>query len=145
MKPLFRFACMAAALPAIAAAQDPQATMSRVEVRQHYLPLTSACPGELKDLQENLYPAWRAIDSAAEVLVDFKLENGKVRDVKVSGGHGDYYRFPVRSAVHAMKCINPGQGTYAVRFSIKFVYPEDQGSTPTAMRISDEAPAMASL
>ena len=145
MTTLAKFICImfagAAALPAVAAAQDPQAPMARVEVR-HYLPLTGACPGAVPALAEDLYPAWRAIDSAAVVLVDFKLQDGQVRDVKVAGGHGDYV-LPIRHAVKAMKCSQPGSGTYAVRFRINFVYPEDQGGQISALQISDATPALA--
>ncbi len=147
MNTLTKFVCImfagAAALPALAAAQDPQAAISRVEVR-HYLPLTTACPGVVAQLVENLYPAWRAIDSAAVVLVDFKLEGGKASEVTMSGGHGDYVQ-PIRHAVKAMACSHPDEGTYAVRFRINFVYPEDQGKTVSAMQISDATPALAAL
>ncbi|MES2017852.1 MAG: hypothetical protein V4484_15285 [Pseudomonadota bacterium] len=143
MNYLNKLICMAgaAALPCMAAAHDAQAATARVDVR-HYLPLTSACPGVLAQLPEQLYPAWRALDSTADVVVDFKLEGGKISDVKMTGGHGDY-KMPVRRAVKAMGCTGPGQGAYAVRFRIKFVYPEDQGLAQTVMQISDETPALA--
>ena len=131
----------AAALPSTASARNQQDGVARVEVR-HYVPLTTACPGVLKDLPDNLYQAWRAIDSAAEVVVDFKLEHGKVSDVTMSGGHGDYVG-PVRRAVKAMKCSRPDEGAYAVRFRIKFQYPEDQGAGLAAMQITDEMPGLA--
>ena len=131
----------AAALPSMAAARNRQDAVARVEVR-HYVPLTTACPGVLKDLPDNLYPAWRAIDSAAEVVVDFKLVDGKVSDVTMSGGHGDYIG-PVRHAVKAMKCSHPGEGAYAVRFRIRFQYPEDQGAALASMQIADEMPVVA--
>jgi hypothetical protein len=140
-----KFICImlaaAAVLPSMAAARSQQDPMARVEVR-HYVPLTTACPGVLKDLPENLYPAWRAIDSAAEVVVDFKLEDGKAVGVTMSGGHGDYVG-PVRHAVKAMKCSQAGEGAYAVRFRIKFQYPEDKVEGLAAVQITDEMPVLA--
>jgi hypothetical protein len=145
MKRLSTFICMlfagAAALPSMAWARDQAVPIARVEVR-HYVPLTMACPEVGKQLAQDLYPAWRAIDSAADVLVDFKLEGTKVSDVKLSGGHGDYIG-PVRHAVKAMKCRQPGAGAYAVRFRIKFQYPEDQPSALAAIQFADEAPELA--
>ena len=132
----------AVALPSIAAAAHKQpGPLAQVEVR-HYVPLATACPDVAKKLQEDLYPAWRTIDSAAEVLVDFKLEGNSITDVKLSGGHGDYIG-PVRHAVKAMQCRQPGEGAYAVRFRITFRYPEDQPSALAAVQFTDEMPALA--
>jgi hypothetical protein len=116
----------AAALPAMA--QD----------RLAHVPLMTACPDALKELPDNLYPAWRALDSAAVVLVDFKVDGGRISQVNMSGGHGDYVGL-VRRAVKAIKCGPADGGAYAVRLSIKFQYPEDQGSVATAMQLLDGA------
>jgi hypothetical protein len=131
-----RFVCVmiagAAALPSMA--QDPRAGPARLA----HVPLMTACPDALNELPDNLYPAWRALDSAAVVLVDFKVDGGRISQVNMSGGHGDYVG-PVRRAVKTIKCGPAGGGSYAVRFSIKFQYPEDQGSVATAMQLLDGA------
>lgn len=136
MTTLARLVCIStflagAALPSAAFARD-------------YVPLATACPAALQTLPENLYPAWRELDSAAEVVVDFKLDGDKVSDITMSGGHGNYAGL-VRHAVKAMKCRQPGEPGAAVRFRIAFDYPEDHPGTRTAMRIADEAPPLAAL
>jgi hypothetical protein len=125
----------ALAAPAVAQAGD----MAQVRVHRT-MALDSACPGVRAQLSEDLYPAWRAIDSAADVIVDFKLDGGKVRDVQMSGGHGDYVQ-PVRHAIKAMKCS--GADDAAVRVKITFQYPEDKGSA-LAVQFADVVPALAS-
>lgn len=140
MTKLARLICImfagAVALPSAAAARDQPAV--------HYVALVSACPDALKVLPESLYPAWLVLDSAAEVVVDFKLDGDKVSGVTMSGGHGSYIG-PVRRAVKAMKCRRPGAEAYAVRFRITFRYPEDQVAPMTALQFADEAPRMAVL
>ena len=129
------------ALPAAALAHQP-ASVSAPAGDRPYVALDSACPGVASRLSENLYPAWRAIDSAAQVLVDFKLDGATISDVQVSGGHGDYIG-PVRRAVRAMKCTSVAANGSAVRFRIVFQYPEDARGMPAAVRLSDEAPQLA--
>ncbi|MES2318909.1 MAG: hypothetical protein V4631_15620 [Pseudomonadota bacterium] len=137
MKTLTKFVCMilaaAAVSPSLAAA---------VEVPQ--VALFTACPDVVAALPESLYPAWRAIDSAAVVKVDFKLDGGKVRAVNMSGGHGDYIGH-VRRAVRAMKCRQQGDGIVAVRFSIRFQYPEDLNAPAATLQLIDETPSLAML
>lgn len=123
----------------LAGAALPQAASAR-----DYVPLASACPGALPALPENLYPAWREIDSAAEVVVDFKLDGDRVSDITMSGGHGSYVGL-VRRAVKAMKCSRAGKQGIAVRFRITFEYPEDRRGATTAMQFSDEASPLAAL
>lgn len=140
-----KFICMlfagAVAMPLMASAQEQQANVARIQVG-HHIPLTTACPGAISVLPEKLYPAWREIDTTADVLVDFKLDGDQVTDVKASGGYGNYYGL-VRSAVKSLRCQRPGEGAYAVRFRIQFRYPEDEGASLTAMTFSDEPPALA--
>jgi hypothetical protein len=136
MTTLARLVCIStflagAVLPASAFARD-------------YVPLATACPGALKTLPENLYPAWRELDSAAEVVVDFKLDGGKVSGITMTGGHGGYAAL-VRHAVKAMTCSQAGAQGSAVRFRITFDYPEDHPGITTAMQIADEVPALAAL
>ncbi len=131
-----RLVCMllaagASALPAIAAAQETNFLAPQVQQRA-YLALERACPDVGATLSENLYPAWRAIDSAAQVVVDFKLDGAAISDVHVSGGHGEYV-VPVRRAVRAMKCSSAGAAGSAVRFRIVFQYPEDKRIMPVSM------------
>jgi len=57
----------------------------------------------------------------------------------MSGGHGPYIN-RVRRAVIALKCRGAGAEPYAVRFRIKFQYPDDQAAGATAMQFFDEAP-----
>jgi hypothetical protein len=78
------------------------------------------------------------------VKVDFKLDGGKIRDVNMSGGHGNYAGH-VRRAVKAMKCRRQGDGIVAVRFSIRFQYPEDQNTPAAAVQLIDETPSLAML
>lgn len=120
----------AAALPSLVTAQS--------EAR-HYVHLVTACPEKLQELPENLYPAWLAINSAAEVLVDFKVDGGKINDVTMSGGHGPYIN-RVRRAIKTLKCHSTGAEPYSVRFRIKFQYPEDQPTGLAAMQFFDEVP-----
>lgn len=122
-----------------AVAAQPSASLARDAGVRDQLPLLTACPDALKALPENLYPAWRALDSAAEVVVDFKLDGDRISDVSMSGGHGSYMA-PVRRAVRAMKCGRPGEKAYAVRFRITFQYPEDPAGATTAMLFADVAP-----
>lgn len=129
------------ALPATALADEP-ASASAPAGHRHYVALERACPDVAGRLSENLYPAWRAIDSAAQVLVDFKLDGATISDVRVSGGHGDYIG-PVRRAVRAMKCTGVAANGSAVRFRIVFQYPEDERGTLAAVRFFDEAPRFA--
>lgn len=121
-----------------AVAALPSAVAAQGEVRQ-YVPLVAACPELLGDLPENLYPAWLAINSAAEVLVDFKVEGSKIKDVTMSGGHGPYIN-RVRRAVKQLKCRCAGAEPYAVRFRIKFQYPGYQPAGVAAMQFVDEPP-----
>lgn len=123
----------AAALPSVAAAQSEA---------QRYVHLVTACPGGLNELPENLYPAWVAINSAAEVLVDFKVEGSKIKDVTMSGGHGPYVN-RVRRAIKTLKCRCAGAEPYSVRLRIKFQYPDDPSAGVTAMQFFDEAPGPA--
>ena len=118
--------------PSIAQAA-PQA-LHEAEVR-HVLPVATACPTIFATLPERLIPAWRALDSAAQVVVDFNLDGSTITDLKVSGGHGGYAGL-VRSAVRAMQCSASASVPVAVRFHIRFVYPEDQ-SEAVAIAFSD--------
>lgn len=129
------------ALPAFALAHEP-GSASWTTLDRQYVALERACPGVAGQLSVNLYPAWRAIDSAAQVMVDFKLDGATISDVQVSGGHGDYVG-PVRRAVRAMKCSSLAANGSAVRFRIVFQYPEDARGMPAAVRFSDEAPQLA--
>lgn len=104
--------------------------------------LAAACPAALATLPERLYPAWRAIDSAAQVVVEFNLDGHVISGVKVSGGHGDYVG-AVRSAVKAMTCRVSSGGLSSVRFRISFSYPEDVGSPTIALNIVDVRPQVA--
>ncbi len=122
-------AAAALALPAAAAPVAPDT-----------MPFAAACPGVNARLARDLYPAWRAIDSAAQILVQFKLDGDVISDVQLSGGHGDYIG-PVRHAVRAMKCSSSQAS--AVRFRIVFQYPEDQGAIPAALAFVDAAPRLA--
>lgn len=134
-------AAAAMALPSVATAHEPGNAVPAIQGR-HYIAFDSACPGVAAQLSDNLYPAWRAIDSAAQVLVDFKLDGGTISDVRIAGGHGDYIG-PVRRAVRVMKCSRAGAAGTAVRFRIAFEYPEDALDKPVATRIIDEAPLVA--
>lgn len=109
-------------------------------VAPHNMTFAAACPGVNARLAQDLYPAWRAIDSAAQVLVQFKLDGDVISDVQLSGGHGDYIG-PVRHAVRAMKCSSTHAS--AVRFRIVFQYPEDQGAMQAALAFVDAAPLLA--
>lgn len=129
------------ALPAFALAHEP-ANASPAARHRQYVALERACPDVSGRLSENLYPAWRAIDSAAQVLVDFKLDGAIISDVQISGGHGDYVG-PVRRAVRAMKCTSVAASGSSVRFRIVFQYPEDARGMLAAVRFSDEAPQLA--
>lgn len=104
--------------------------------------LAAACPEVYLTLSDRLYPAWRAIDSTAQVLVEFTLDGATVKAIKVSGGHGDYAGH-VRSAVRAMKCQTTSGGLAKVRFRINFVYPEDGRSGAMALQIADEPARLA--
>jgi hypothetical protein len=134
-------ACAAIVLPMQANAQGA-ADVPRVNVRPH-LALATACPNAFKELPDHLYRAWREIDSAADVLVEFKLDDRRISDVKTIG-HVDYFGF-VRQAVRSMKCQHAGDGAYAVSFRIRFRYPEDEASGQMAMQFVDERPAVAAL
>ncbi len=136
MNPLARLVCISTFLTA--------ATLPAAVFARDYVPLATACPGALQTLPESLYPAWRELDSAAEVVVDFKLDGGKVSGITMTGGHGNYAAL-VRQAVKAMKCSQAGEQGGAVRIRITFDYPEDHPGTRTAMRIVDQAPALARL
>lgn len=134
MNTLARLVCIstlfaAAALPTAAFARD-------------YVPLATACPNALLTLPENLYPAWRELDTATDVVVQFKLDGDQVSGITMAGGHGNYAAL-VRHAVKAMKCSQAGGQGAAVRFRITFDYPEDHPGTRTAMQIVDAAPALA--
>jgi hypothetical protein len=134
MNTLARLVCIStflagAAVPSAASARD-------------YVPLATACPGALQTLPENLYPAWRELDAATDVVVEFKVDGDKVSDVTMSGGHGNYAGL-VRHAIKAMKCTQAGAQVSAVRVRIAFDYPEDHAGTRTALQISDAAPALA--
>ncbi|MBC7685242.1 MAG: hypothetical protein H7176_08435 [Bdellovibrionales bacterium] len=117
-----------------AQALDPGSPASR---EHNNAVLAAACPEVYSTLPDRLYPAWRAIDSAAQVLVEFTLDGATVKAIKVSGGHGDYAGH-VRSAVRAMKCRTTSAGLANVRFRINFVYPEDGRSGAMAWQIADE-------
>ncbi|MFL6658287.1 MAG: hypothetical protein ACJ8GW_09460 [Massilia sp.] len=134
-------ACAAIALPMLAQAQEA-APIPSVEVRP-LLALTSACPNAFKELPDNLYRAWREIDTAADVQVQFKLDGSRISEVKTIG-RVDYYGF-VRQAVRSMKCQHAGEGAYAVSFRIKFRYPEDEAGAQMAMQFVDDAPVVAAL
>jgi hypothetical protein len=121
-----------------AAAALPSAVTAQSEAHR-YVHLVTACSDGLKELPENLYPAWLAINSAAEVLVDFKVDGGKIKDVTMSGGHGPYIN-RVRRAVKTLKCRSTGAESYSVRFRIKFQYPDDLPTGAAAMQFFDEAP-----
>lgn len=131
-------AAAGAALPLMASAQEK---LTQVQVRR-YIPLVAACPHAMQELPDTLYQAWREINTPADVVVDFKLDGGKVTDVKMAGGQGDYYGL-VRHAVKTMKCVRPGDGVYAVRFHIKFRYDEESPDATAAVQFEDEAPALA--
>lgn len=109
---------------------------------QNDVALAAACPAALATLPERLYPAWRAIDSAAQVLVEFNLDGNVISGVKVSGGHGDYVG-AVRSAVKAMTCRVSSAGPSSVRFRINFSYPEDVRSPTIALNIVEVRPQVA--
>lgn len=121
-----------------AAAALPSAVTAQSEAPR-YVHLVTACPDGLNELPENLYPAWLAINSAAEVLVDFKVDGGRIKDVTMSGGHGPYVN-RVRRAIIRLKCRYAGTESYAVRFRIKFQYPDDLPTGATALQFFDEAP-----
>ena len=89
-----------AVLPAPVLAQVAPGATPDAGLRQ-WLPVGSACPAIFSTLPERLDPAWRSLDSAAQVVVEFKLDGSAISDVRVSGGDGQYASH-VRSAVRAM-------------------------------------------
>ena len=115
-----------------AGAALPSAVHAEPEAR--FMPVEAACPAVLASLPEQLNPAWLALNAATQVTVDFKLDGKTIRDVRVSGHHGEYARH-VRSAVRAMHCQAGPEGNAVVRFRIEFVYPEDQPGSTRAVRV----------
>jgi hypothetical protein len=142
MTKLARFVCLiaaaGAALPITASAQDK---ITQVQVRS-VIPLVAACPQAMQELPDALYPAWREINTPADVAVEFKLDGARISDVKLSGGQGEYVSM-VRHALRTMKCVRPGEGAYAVRFHIKFRYDEEASAATAAVQFVDDVPALA--
>jgi hypothetical protein len=142
MTKLARLVCMiaaaGAALPMLAHAHDP---ITQVQVRRH-IPLVVACPQAMQELPATLYKSWREIDTPADVQVDLKLDGGKVTDVAMSGGQGEYDNM-VRRAVKSMTCVRPGEGAYSVRFHIKFRYDEESSTATAGLQFVDDAVALA--
>jgi hypothetical protein len=126
LNPRTQLACsglIAMSFAAPAMAQTTGQTITRVEVR-HQVLVTEACPTVLEQLPEALVTAWSNIDAPTEVLVDFKLNGSRVDEVRTKGGLRDYHA-PIRRAVRNLSCGTPDGGNYAVRFLVKFAYPDD--------------------
>jgi hypothetical protein len=117
-------------------AQDG-APVARIEVR-HQLQVTEACPTVLDQLPQELEGAWKNIDSATVILVDFKLVGSRIHDVKTRGGLREYHDH-VRRAVRNLGCSTPDGGNYTVRFLVKFDYPDDSIASRMAILHGDDA------
>jgi hypothetical protein len=130
--PLLAFAELSAAAPI--GPEEPQ----HVDVPlRSALPATSdvrsACSGIEAALQDELAYAWRQVQSAALVHVEFQLVGNRAQEVSANGGPRAYSRY-VRSAVRALDCQAASGGAQTCSFNIRFVDPDERAAPgPVAM------------
>lgn len=122
-------ASMAFAIPALAQ-QAPEA-MPAVIV-SHEMPLATACPNGISDLQERLSKAAWQIDTPAEVMVKFTLKGDQLSDLQTRASYWEF-RDPVRQAVRRLHCRTPDQAAYTVQFRVVFRYDDDDKGTTASI------------
>lgn len=124
-------ACTALAFPALAQ-QAPEAIPAVIV--SHEMPLTSACPNGVNDLQERLSKAAWQIDTPAEVMVKFTLKGDQLSDLQTKASYWAF-RDPVRMAVRRLHCRTPDQQAYTVQFRVVFKYDDEDDNKGTTASI----------
>lgn len=104
--------------------------LQRVEVSGRKLPqvtrldVRAACPGVDKALQESLESAWHRVDTPDTVRVQFSLKGNEITSVRTKGSV-DFYRTPVKRAVHMLDCsAGSDDKEQLFSFSIRFNAPD---------------------
>lgn len=134
-------ACMAFAFPAVAQ-QAPQ-PIPAVTV-SHQLPVTTACPNVMTDLPERLSKAMWRIDTPADVIVKFTLNDDKISELYTKASYSEF-RDPVRTAVRRLHCHTPDGQAYTVQFRIVFRYDDEDDNKGTTASIEPvDVPVLAS-
>jgi len=89
------------------------------------MPLRDACPTvDLRDIADDLAPAWDDAIKPSAVEVNFKLQRRHVYDVQ-SATDLPRVRNQIRQAVHDLACDGGDDQTHAVRFVARFVRSDD--------------------
>ena len=102
------------------AAPDP----ARVNVVGQ-LSLRDACPGvDLRDLAEQLVPAWDVADKPSTVEVSFRVRRDHVYDVAPATGSPRVFH-QIRHALHGLPCDGGDDQAHSVRFVVRFVDRDD--------------------
>jgi len=132
----FPIALAAAGL--LLAVHGAQAASDEADVAHAHLvgrmPLRDACPAaDLRDLADELVPAWDAADKPSSVEVDFKLLRQHVYDVKPATGSPAVYH-EIRRAVYGLPCDGGDDQPHAVRFVVRFVDGDDDTRLATISR-----------
>jgi len=108
----------------VAQAASTDADVARVRVVGE-MPLRDACPTvDLRDIADDLAPAWEDAAKPSAVEVNFKLQGHHVYDVR-SATDVPRVRDQIRRAVHGLACNGGDDQTYAVRFVARFVRSDD--------------------
>jgi hypothetical protein len=94
------------------------------------LDVRTACPGIDASLQRTLSAAWGRVQESATMRVQFRVDAGRVTEVRPTASSGDY-RPLVRRAVQQLAC--PMAGTQAFAFMLDIHGPD---STADSQRVA---------
>jgi hypothetical protein len=107
-----------------------------------HLALRDACPAvDMRELADELIPAWEDAVKPSSVEVDFMLERRHVYGVLPATDSPRLYH-QIRRAVHGLHCDAGDDRSHAVRFVVRFVDGDDGTRLATIVPArADDAPA----
>jgi hypothetical protein len=109
---------LATAAGAHAASTEPDP--ARVNVVGQ-LPLRDACPSvDLRDLADQLAPAWDAAAKPSTVEVSFRVQRHHVYDVAPATDSPRVFH-QIRHAVHGLRCDGGDDQAHSVRLVVRFI------------------------
>jgi hypothetical protein len=87
------------------------------------LDVRAGCPDIDAALQKSLASAWGRVQESATIRVQFRLDGGRVTDVRSTGSNRDYRPY-VRRAVQQLDCGPSAAGAQEFAFMLDIVGPD---------------------